>query len=480
MKRTRMIVIAGSVLLVASCGGRVKFQDYPDVRLGTGESRKVEIHAIGALRGTGVMVRTGERYRISATGTWSNGPICGVTEADGRGASGQCRNDPLNFGFLTHSLAGRIGQSGTPFFVGKRLDLEPRENGELFLEDYDHPDWYGVNSGSVDVTITNIPRVAATSQATTTSSASDSELARQKLQIERLKQEAEIARLKAAAERDKAKRANPEFPTTPVAVNFKRGQPNPDDVAVTIGNANYSRQGKDIPDVTPAYADAAGFKRYAMQALGIREGNIIDLKDASSAQLVRVFGSEKDYRGQLYDWTRPGESRVFVYYAGHGAPAGADGSAYIVPADADGSRIQLNGYPLSVLYNNLSKVPAKSMTVVLEACFSGAAQAGAVISNASPVFAKAKAPLVPANITVISAGGANQMASWESDKSSGLFTKYFLMGMSGKADTAKTGNGDGRVDYAELERYLERTLTYFARRHYGRDQAAVIQVGKGG
>ncbi|MEE9545802.1 MAG: caspase family protein, partial [Rhodospirillales bacterium] len=298
-----------------------------------------------------------------------------------------------------------------------------------------------------------------------------------KAEIARLKQEAEIARLKAAA-RESAKRAGPDFPTAPIAVKFKRAQPNPNDIAVIIGNANYTKLGKDIPNVIPAYADAAGFKRYAIQALGIREGNIIDLKDASSAQLVRVFGSEKDHRGQLYDWTRPGESRVFVYYAGHGAPAGADGSAYIVPSDADGSRIQLNGYPLSVLYNNLSKVPAKSMTVVLEACFSGAAQGGAVISNASPVFAKAKTPPVPANITVIAAGGANQMASWERDKSSGLFTKYFLKGMSGEADTAETGNGDGRVDYAELERYLERTLTYFARRHYGRDQTAQIMVGQ--
>ena len=131
-----------------------------------------------------------------------------------------------------------------------------------------------------------------------------------------------------------------------------------------------------------------------------------------------------------------------------------------------------------MLYNNLSKVPAKSMTVVLEACFSGAAQGGAVISNASPVFTKAMAPPVPANITVIAAGGANQMASWERDKSSGLFTKYFLKGMSGEADTAKTGNGDGRVDYAELERYLEKTLTYYARRHYGRDQNAQAVIGR--
>ncbi len=266
----------------------------------------------------------------------------------------------------------------------------------------------------------------------------------------------------------------------PLAVTFKKGPNRPDDIAVIIGNADYSKQGKDIPNVTPAYADAEGFKRYVTEALGIREGNIIDLGDATSAQLERVFGNNQTHKGQLFDWVRAGVSRVYVYYAGHGAPGGKDGTAYLVPSDADASRIHINGYPLRTLYGNLGKTPARSITVVLEACFSGAAQGGAVISNASPVFMKSKAPEIPPNVTVISAGGANQMASWEKDKSHGLFTKYFLKGMSGEADADPHGNGDGKVGYDELERYLQRTLTYYARRYYGRDQTAVIVVGKGG
>ena len=126
------------------------------------------------------------------------------------------------------------------------------------------------------------------------------------------------------------------------------------------------------------------------------------------------------------------------------------------------------------------KLPAMSVTVVLEACFSGASQAGAVISNASPVFLKAKAPSIPPKVTVIAAGAPNQMASWEEDKSNGLFTKYFLKGMSGEADAGSYGNGDGRVGWEELERYFKDTLTYYARRYYGRDQTPSIVVGSGG
>ncbi len=263
----------------------------------------------------------------------------------------------------------------------------------------------------------------------------------------------------------------------PAPVVFAKGAQAPDDIAVIIGNADYSRFGRDIPNVTPAHADAEAFKRYVTQALGVRPGNIIELRDATGAQMVSVFGSPTNHKGKLFNWTRPGLSRIYVYYAGHGAPAGADGSAYLVPSDADAATIELNGYPLSVLYTNLGKIPAKSVTVVMESCFSGASAGGSVITNASSVYVKAKAPRIPSNVTVISAGASDQMASWEKDKSRSLFTKYFLMGMSGKADADPYGNNDGTVGFDELERYLARTLTYFARRYYGRDQNAQFVTG---
>lgn len=267
-------------------------------------------------------------------------------------------------------------------------------------------------------------------------------------------------------------------PLTSADFKFTIGPRRPDDIAVIIGNADYGAAGKDIPDVVPAHADAAGFKKYATDALGILDGNIIDLSNASQADLISVFGSREQYKGRLYNWVKPGSSNVTVYYSGHGAPAGDTGSAYLIPVNANPATIELNGYPLDILYANLAKLPAKSTTVVLEACFSGAAEGGAVVSNASPVFMKVKSPTVPKNITVISAGGPQQMASWEQDKSHGLFTKYYLLGMSGEADAAPYGNGDGAVGYDELKRYLDGTMTYYARRYYGRDQNAQIVMGR--
>ena len=89
-----------------------------------------------------------------------------------------------------------------------------------------------------------------------------------------------------------------------------------------------------------------------------------------------------------------------------------------------------------------------------------------------------KVPLVPTNVTVISAGAANKIASWDKDKKHSLFTKYFLKGMSGEADAKPYGNSDGKVSYGELGTCLKDTMTYFARRYYGRDQKAQIVRGE--
>jgi hypothetical protein len=260
------------------------------------------------------------------------------------------------------------------------------------------------------------------------------------------------------------------------SLHFAKGPSRPDDVAVIIGNAAYS--GRDIPPVPPARNDAAMMRRYVAEALGMADGNVIALDNATSAQMVEVFGNERDPKGKLYNWVKPGKSRVFVYYAGHGAPSGPGGSPMLVPVDASATSIGLSGYRLDTLYANLAKLPAESVTVVLEACFSGGSEAGSLVPAASPVSIAVKPAAVPGKLTVIAAGAADQIASWEPDRSHGLFTEYFLKGMAGEADQPPTGNGDGTVALDELGRYLDQNVSYMARRYYGRDQTVRVSRGQ--
>jgi len=267
-----------------------------------------------------------------------------------------------------------------------------------------------------------------------------------------------------------------EAPGSTLSLHFPQGPERPDDVAIVIGNSDYGKQGRDIPNVVPAHSDSEGIRQWLLKAKGLREGNIIFLKDATAAQMIGVFGNQNSHRGKLFNWTKPGKSNIYVYYAGHGAPGAEGQSAVLVPSDAAADTLDLVGYSLETLYRNLAKIPAKSITVILEACFSGNSQAGSVVARTSGLLIAPKIPQAGGNITVISAGAADQVASWEEDGSHSLFTKYFLKAMSGEGDKAPYGNGDGKTDYAELGKYLSDTLTYYARRYYGRTQTAQIVV----
>ena len=148
---------------------------------------------------------------------------------------------------------------------------------------------------------------------------------------------------------------------------------NPDGVAVVIGNRTYA---EGIPEVTFAHRDANAFRRYVIEVLGFDPENVIDLRDATQAQMWSTFGNRASAdRSELWSYLDPtGNSDVVVYYSGHGAPGIEDKRGYLLPVDAGPNTAELNGYPIDVLYRNLSGLDeARSVTVFVDACFSGGA-----------------------------------------------------------------------------------------------------------
>ncbi|MEG3619708.1 caspase family protein [Magnetovibrio sp. PR-2] len=232
--------------------------------------------------------------------------------------------------------------------------------------------------------------------------------------------------------------------------------------AVIIGNSTY---GTNLPTVEYAERDADAIRTYLIDVMKVDPDNIIDLRNATKAQMETALGTATNPKGKLWHYAgSKKDDEVFVYYSGHGVSGLNDQRQYLLPADALPDFAELNGYPLSTLYNNLKGF--KRATVVIDSCFSGSSAGGTLFPSSSGGVIVPLSEEVDDSLTVLTAAGSNQLASWDHDAKQGLFTEYFLRGVYGEADA----NTDGVVWADELKAYLDKTMSKAARRHFGREQ----------
>lgn len=238
------------------------------------------------------------------------------------------------------------------------------------------------------------------------------------------------------------------------------GTENPDAVAVVVGISRY--ENRDVPSVEYARKDAEAMRQYLIYTLGYREDRILTAYDegASAIKLRTLVEVELPRLVK-----QSGASDVFVFYSGHGVPDTGNFQQYLLPYDASPTNLSVAGYPLEDLYRNLGTLKSRSVTVVLDACFSGLSERGPLVRGASPALLKVTDPALHLpNAVVLSASAKDEVANWYWDKGHGVFTYYFLMGLRGHADR----DGDGRVLAGEMGEYLrekvpERALTVSGR-----------------
>jgi len=192
-------------------------------------------------------------------------------------------------------------------------------------------------------------------------------------------------------------------------------------LAVVIGIENY----KYAPAVDFAKRDAQVFYKYALNIFGIPEDNVYFLTDreATLGEFNKIFSKD----GWLARRSVQGETNIIVYYAGHGAPDVKSKSAYLIPYDIDPNYAK-TGFSLNHLYASLSGIQAKSITVFLDACFSGksrknemllAGTRGVIIKSENSAFSGK-------NMAVFAASSNDEYSSAYPAKYHGLFT-YFLL-----------------------------------------------------
>jgi hypothetical protein len=253
------------------------------------------------------------------------------------------------------------------------------------------------------------------------------------------------------------------FGKSDVDFNLPRTQmSNPDGIAVVIGNTDYTRTKR----VDYAVSDAQAMKKYLIEVMGFKEGNIFYKENATKSDFEELFGIAGDHRGRLFNAVKPDLSDVFVFYSGHGAPGLNDKRGYFVPVNSEPQTVNLTGYPADLLYDNLAKLPARHVTVVLDACFSGAD----LLEGVSPIVVQSKGVRGIFNGVLMASSSNDQVSAWHAEQQHGLFTYFFLKGIHSKAADY---NKDGKITYAELHRFVSdraHGVPYYARRFRNVDQ----------
>lgn len=222
----------------------------------------------------------------------------------------------------------------------------------------------------------------------------------------------------------------------------------PDAYAVVIGVERYRQSG--IPAVDFASRDASSMRDYLVGSMGYDARNVVLLTDAGAGRT--------DLEKHLGKWLRnrvQAKSRVFIYYAGHGAPDPATGEAYLLPYEADPSYLEETAYPLAKLREELGKLPSKDVTVVLDACFSGQGPRSLIAQGARPLVI-AKPVTASTNGQVIAAASSSQISLSHREGRHGLLTYYLLEGLHGGADADKDGSITASEAFAYASPAVER------------------------
>lgn len=191
---------------------------------------------------------------------------------------------------------------------------------------------------------------------------------------------------------------------------------NPNTFAIIFANEDY----KNVASVPFAKNDGAVFQKYCQKTLGIPTTNIHYVENASYNDIRIQLAWLKDVC-DAFD----GNASVIVYYAGHGIPDEDSKSAYLLPVDGDSRYVQ-SAYKIDDFYQKLGAMNAKSVTVFVDACFSGSKREQGMLSSARGLALNAKRGVPQGNMVVFSAATGDETAYPDREQQHGMFTYYLL------------------------------------------------------
>jgi hypothetical protein len=235
-------------------------------------------------------------------------------------------------------------------------------------------------------------------------------------------------------------------------------------IAVIFGVENY----KELPPAPYATNDADILKEYFQKRLGVEKVVMYKNDEVSGFIFDDVFNPDN---GELQKEIVKGQTELFVFYSGHGIPDKSGENIYLFPFDGKVARIETQGYEINKLYENLEKLEAKSVTVFLDACFSGGSRTTETIKAENLVAMKGVkikpknnwAYLNNPNFTIFNSSSEAETSLGFDASQTGLFTYFLCAGLQGQADS----NQDKKITSGELKDYLFDNVTTTSRKISG-------------
>jgi len=235
-------------------------------------------------------------------------------------------------------------------------------------------------------------------------------------------------------------------------------------IGVVIGIEYYD----NIPPAPYAENDAKIIADYFKTTLGINKVVLFNSFEAKGLFFDDIFNAEY---GELQKEIIKGETDVFVFYSGHGLPSKDGENVYLFPSDGKTERLKTQGYDLNDFYNNLNKLGAKSITVFIDACFSGASKTSKnkpTKNLLSMKGVKINPKIIQPwqtnpNFSVFSSSKADETSLAFDKSQTGLFTYFLCLGLQGKADL----NADKRITFDELQLYIKSNVEEVSKKLVG-------------
>lgn len=205
--------------------------------------------------------------------------------------------------------------------------------------------------------------------------------------------------------------------------------------AVIIANEDYH----SVSNVPYAKKDGEILEKYLTMTVGLPKDHVKIYKNASFGNMAAAMKHIKNLSDAFGK-----ELNLIFYYTGHGMPNEKTKNPMLIPVDGDAAMPE-TCYDLDKVIASLGGLKAKSVVVMLDACFSGTERGNGMLMAARGIRIKSNQSEPIGNMVILSASQGDETAYPYVSQQHGLFT-YFLI--------KKLQENKGDVTLGELSDYI--------------------------